>query len=84
MGFYQMGIYWIKTFLGYALEAVVIALALRISFGLFADAALFQVESGTDAVSVILLICNYCMPMITASACLKGADTIVRRCLGLG
>lgn len=84
MGFSQTGISWIKTFLGYALEAVVIALALQISFGLFADAALFQIESGTDAVSVILLICNYCMPMITASACVKGADTIVRRCLGLG
>lgn len=84
MGFSQTGIAWIKTFLGYALEAVVIVLALQISFGLFADAALFQTGSGTDAVSVILLICNYCMPMITASACVKGADMIVRRCLGLG
>lgn len=85
MGFSQTGIAWIKAFFGYALEAVVIALALKISFGLFADAALFVPEGeSTSVTAVILLVCNYCMPMITASACVKGADTIIRRCLGLG
>lgn len=83
--FSQTGIAWIKTFLGYALKAVVIALAIQISFGLFQDASLFQTNhEAADVTAVILMICEYCMPMVTACACVKGAETIVRRCLGLG
>ena len=83
--FSQMGVAWMKTFIGYALEAVVIALSISISFGLFRDASLFQspAEAG-DMASLILQICEYCMPMITACACVKGAEMTVRRCLGLG
>lgn len=83
--FSQSGIAWIRTFIAYALEAVVIALAITISFGLFQDANLFG-SSGADAdmVTLILQICGYCMPMITACACVKGAEMTVRRCLGLG
>lgn len=82
--FSQSGIAWIKTFTGYALEAVVISLAISISFGLFKDASLFVTEAENSMVSLILQICEYCMPMITACACVKGADITVRRCLGLG
>lgn len=83
--FSQSGIAWIKTFIGYALEAVVIALAIKISFGLFGDVTLFAAgKKQADVVAVILMICNYCMPMITACACVQGAETTVRRCLGLG
>ena len=83
--FSQSGIAWLRTFIGYALEAVVIALAISISFGLFQDASLFG-TSGTEVnvVTLILQICEYCMPMITACACVKGAEMTVRRCLGLG
>ena len=83
--FAQTGIAWLRTFIGYALEAVVIALAISISFGLFSDADMFTtgVESGS-VISLLLLICGYCMPMVTACACVKGAETTVRRCLGLG
>lgn len=83
--FSQTGIAWLRTFIGYALEAVVIALAISISFGLFQDANLFG-TAGTEAtmVTLILQICEYCMPMITACACVKGAEMTVRRCLGLG
>ena len=81
----QTGISWIRTLLAYALEAVVIAIAIRISFGLFADGA---VMSGSDTVSgalgAILTIVEYCLPMITACACVKGAEATIRRCLGLG
>ncbi len=81
----QSGIAWIKTFTGYCLEAVVIALAIQISFGFFSDATLFQAGAPKNGVvSILLLICGYCMPMITACACVKGADMTVRRCLGLG
>ena len=81
----QTGISWIRTLLAYALEAVVIAIAIRISFGLFADGA---VMSGSDTVSgalgAILTIVEHCLPMITACACVKGAEATIRRCLGLG
>ena len=83
--FAQTGIAWLRTFIGYALEAVVIALAIAISYGMFSDANMFTngVESGS-IVSLLLLICGYCMPMVTACACVKGAEMTVRRCLGLG
>ncbi len=81
----QTGISWIRTFLGYALEAVVMALAIRISFGLFADGSITVGEDGTTgALGAILTIVEYCLPMITACACVKGAEATIRRCLGLG
>lgn len=82
--FSQSGVAWIKTFLGYALEASVMVLAISVSFGLFNDSAVFTPSGGTGAGGVILNICGMCLPMITACACVKGADTVVRRCLGLG
>lgn len=83
--FSQSGIAWLRTFIGYALEAVVIALAISISFGLFQDASLFGTSGAeVNMVTLILQICEYCMPMITACACVKGAEMTVRRCLGLG
>ena len=75
---------WIRTFIGYGLEAVTMVLAIAISFGLFRDASLFSSAGGGTAADVILSIMGMVLPMITACACIKGADTIVRRCLGLG
>lgn len=81
----QTGIAWIRTLLAYALEAVVIALAIRISFGLFADGSfLVSGEGISGALGAIMTIVEYCMPMITACACVKGAEATIRRCLGLG
>lgn len=83
--FSQSGIAWLRTFLGHALEVIVIALAISISFGLFRDAGIFGgTETEVSMVTLILQICEYCMPMITACACVKGAEMTVRRCLGLG
>ncbi len=80
--FSRSGMAWIRTYAGYCLEAVVIVLALQISFGMFRDASAFESVGGV--VGVILQICEYVLPMITACACVKTADTVVRRCLGLG
>ena len=83
--FAQTGIAWLRTFIGYALEAVVIALAISISYGMFTDANMFSAGAKSGSiVSLLLLICGYCMPMVTACACGKGAEMTVRRCLGLG
>ena len=81
----QTGISWIRTLFAYALEAVVIAIAIKISFGLFADGGMMGSSSGTSgALGAILTIVEYCLPMITACACVKGAEATIRRCLGLG
>ena len=75
---------WIRTFIGYGLEAVTMVLAIAISFGLFKDANLFASVGGGTTSDVLLSICGMVLPMITACACIKGSDTIVRRCMGLG
>ena len=81
----QTGISWIRTLLAYALEAVVIAIAIKISFGLFAGGSFMVSGEGVSgALGAILTIVEYCLPMITACACVKGAEATIRRCLGLG
>lgn len=82
--FAQTGIAWLRTFIGYGLEAVVIILSINISFGMFSDASFFSVSGKGTNIDMILLICECCMPMVTACACVKGAELTVRRCLGLG
>ncbi len=87
--FSRSGEAWIRTYVGYALEAVVIILAISISFGIFKDTTAFSTASsavdGTmgGIVGVIMQICEYCLPMICTCACVKGADSVVRRCMGL-
>ena len=83
--FSQTGIAWLKTFTAYCLEAFVIALAIKLSFGLFSSAALnFTASSSDITVQMMLAIFNLCMPMVATAACVKGADGVVRSCLGLG
>ena len=81
----QTGIAWIRTFMGYCLEAVVMAIAIKISFGLFADGStMVSSQNVSGALGAIMTIVEYCLPMITACACVKGAEATIRRCLGLG
>ena len=64
---------------------LLIALAIRISFGLFSDGAMMAGSGNmSGALGAILTIVEYCLPMITACACVKGAEATIRRCLGLG
>ncbi len=80
--FSRSGEAWFRTYISYCLEAVVIVIAISISFSLFEDVTMFEEVGG--AVGVILQIVETCMPMICTCACVKGADTVVRRCMGLG
>ena len=81
--FNQTGIAWLRTFIGYALEAVVIALAIAISYGLTKDAAAFNTTGEASVIGIMLTVCGYCVPMLACSSSAKLADNTVRRCLGL-
>lgn len=81
-GLSQSGTAWIKTFLAYCLEVVVIALALTIAAGFFQNRSnLFSSADGWTG--TVLGICNICLPMLTAVTCVKGAEGILRKTLGL-
>lgn len=82
-GLSQSGISWIKAFAGYCLETVVIALALMLAFSFFASGNQFFNVERDGFSGVVLGILNICMPMITAVACVKGAEGILRKTLGL-
>lgn len=81
-GLSQSGVSWIKTFLGYCLEVVVIALALVIAFKLFNGRTFFSTSSGGWS-GAVLAICEICLPLVTAVGCVKGAEEIIRKSLGL-
>lgn len=82
-GLSQSGISWLKTFFSYCLEVVAIGLALLISFLFFrGNNSYFNADAQSWA-GVFLGILNVCLPMLTAVACVKGAEMTVRRALGL-
>lgn len=81
--FNQTGIAWLRTFIAFALEAVVIALAIAISYGLTRDAAAFNVTEKASVIGIMLTVCGYCIPMLACSTSTRLADSTVRRCLGL-
>lgn len=81
-GLSQSGVSWIKTFFAYCLEVVVIALALTIASGFFQNRS--NIFSSADGwTGTVLGICNICLPMLTAVSCVKGAEGILRKTLGL-
>lgn len=80
-GLSQSGISWIKTFLGYCLEIVIIAISLVISFKMSNGITFFTANDGWTG--VILGICEICMPMIIAVGSVVGAEGIIRKTLGL-
>jgi hypothetical protein len=87
--FSQMGIAWLRAFTGYAFEAVVIAIALKLTTSMFGDMSIMSglAHDNTTAYYVgyaLLMVVNCCLQMVACSTCIKGAETIVRKCLGLG
>lgn len=73
---------WLKTFFAYCLEVVVIAMALMLSFSFFANNSEF-LAGGDGVAGVLLSVVNIFLPMVTAVSCVKGAEGILRRTLGL-
>ena len=82
-GLSHSGTSWIKTFLGYCLEIVIIALALILSFTMFSSGTgIFSAETA-GLTGVIFGICEIVVPVIVAVGCVKGAETTIQRALGL-
>ena len=82
---WQPAIAWLKTFLIYNLEAVIIALAMMLSFTVFGGGAGLTVFSdpGTNvAVSVLVKMMGMALPFLSCSAIISGSEEIVRRFVG--
>jgi len=81
--FNRMGKTWIRSFVAFAMEAVVIALALRICTSLVGHLGFesWGEDLGITA-QAIVIVAGQCLPMVIAVACTKGADRIVRRNFG--
>lgn len=73
---------WIRSFLAYSLEIVVIALALSLS-GSFLNSAgsIFPTESGT--LGAVLAVGNVAFTMLITAGTVKGAENVIRKALGL-
>ena len=71
------------------MEIVVIAIALELSTKIFGSVTFFgtQVSGdqgwGTNTVNVLLSICETVTPVLATTACVTGAESVIRRCLGL-
>lgn len=78
---YHRGSAWIKTFASYCLEAVVFALALKITFSMFA-----RFEIPTDnmdvTMSILCKVVNLLIPMLACSAVVKNLENLTRKLLG--
>lgn len=88
-GLSQTGVAWIKAFMGYLLEIIVIAVALQLSVEIFGSVTFFggQIESGNgwngNTVEALLAVCESVAPILATTSCVTGAEGIIRKCLGL-
>lgn len=79
----QRGMAWIRSFLGFLLEAIVILLAINICGAMFssgADASLIKEGNGTAG--VLASIMNMVIPVTVTTAVAGGADTLIRKIIG--
>ena len=76
----QTGISWLKTYTGYCLEAFLIALAVGLSFPLFHNADFLPASEVSNPLMGALA---YVMPVLATSACVKGAEGIMGKMLGI-
>ena len=80
---WQPAISWLKTFLVYKLEAVVIALAIGLSFTAFGNIGGTFADPGSDAaISCLVKMVGIAMPFLSCSAITSGAEEIIRRFIG--
>ena len=76
----QTGISWLKTYIGYCLEAFLIVLAIGLSFTLFHNADFLPASEDSKPLMGTLA---YVMPILATSACVKGAEGIMSKMLGI-
>lgn len=76
----QTGISWLKTYTGYCLEAFLITLAVGLSFPLFHNADFLPASQASNPLMGALA---YVMPVLATSACVKGAEGIMSKMLGI-
>lgn len=87
--FSQIGTAWLKGFIGYSMEAVVIAIALKISLSMFGGLSVVShLQSGSQdtiyyITFAVLSVVDCCLPIIAANACTSGAENIVRHVMGI-
>lgn len=73
---------WVRTFMAFCLEALVVTIALKISITMFGRYKL-QVSGGSIMERAVADIVNLCLPLLSGAACIKVADEIVSKCLGI-
>lgn len=78
---YHRGSAWIKTFASQCIEAVVFALALKISFSMFAQFEI-NTEDLSVTMSVLCKVVNLLVPMLSCAAAVKNLEGLTRKLLG--
>lgn len=73
---------WARTFLAFCLEALVVTIALKISITMFGRYKL-QASGSSIMEKAAADIVNLCLPLLSGAACVKAADEIVAKCLGI-
>lgn len=82
-GLSQSGISWIKTFLAYTLEVLVIAITLVLTYLLFRSVGNLFDGGASGLKGAVLMTVQLCCPMLAAVANVKAAEGTIRKCLGL-
>ena len=79
----QRGMSWIRSFIGFLLEAVVILLAINICGAMFSwGASGTLIEAGTGTAGVLASVMNMVIPVTVTTAVATGADTLIRKIIG--
>lgn len=79
----QRGMAWIRSFVGFLLEAVVILLAINICGAMFsAGASGTLIQAGGGTAGVLASIMNMVIPVTVTTAVAGGADTLIRKIIG--
>ena len=77
------GMAWIRSFIGFLLEAVVILLAINICGAMFSwGASGSLIKAGNGTAGVLASIMNMVIPVTVTTAVAGGADTLIRKIIG--
>lgn len=79
----QTAISWLKTYLGYVLEVIVIVFALNLSFHMFGSGSSVLNVQLTGAGLALGTVATVVLPLVATTACVSGAEMVTRKWLGL-